>query len=162
MKRSICLLLTLLVILALASAGMTEAEKPAPTLTGATEYNFVGYLGLFDGEGRLLAWEGTITGDIEGTIQWWMAVPMATGQASHYDQRVVILDTAGELLLAADEVGCTTIRHRKNSIWRANGTVTDASEEFADWLGRETHEEGNVTWTPDGLPDHGYGTFRVN
>jgi hypothetical protein len=111
MKKPICFLLTLPLILALASAGMTETDKPVPTLTGTTEYDFVGYLGQFDAEGRLLAWQGTISGDIQGTIQWWMAVPFATtGQASHYNQRVVILDAAGELLLAADEAGSTTER----------------------------------------------------
>lgn len=163
MKKSICLLLTLPLILALASAGMTETDKPAPTLTGTTEYDFVGYLGQFDAEGRLLGWEGTISGDIEGTIQWWMVVPFATtGQVSHYDCRVVILDAAGELLLAGDEAGSTTVRHGKNSIWRTNGIVTDASEEFENWLGRQVHEEGHFTWAAPGVPDHGYGTSRVN
>jgi len=163
MKKAIYLLLTLPLILALAPAGMTEASKPAPTLKGSTEYYFVGYLGVFDGEGRLLVWEGTISGDIEGTIQWWMVVPfVTTGQASHYDCRVVILDAAGELLLAGDEAGSTTVRHGKNTIWRTNGVVTDASEEFEDWLGRQVHEEGNATWAAPGVPDHGWGTFRVN
>lgn len=137
--------------------------KPAPVLTGTTEYNFVGNLGIFDGEGRLLGWEGTISGDIEGIIQWWMVIPMATtGQVSHYDDLCVILDSEGELLLAIDEAGSTTVRHGKNSIWRTNGTVTDASEEFEAWLGRHVHEGGNFTWAAPGVPDHGVGIFRIN
>jgi predicted phosphoadenosine phosphosulfate sulfurtransferase len=163
MKKSICLLLTLPLILALASAGMTETDKPAPTLTGTTEYDFVGYLGQFDAAGRLLAWQGTISGDIEGVIQWWLAVPMATTrQVSHYDDRWVILDGEGDVLLAGDEAGSTTVRQGETSLWRTNGTVTEASEEFENWLGRQVHEEGEFTWAAPGVPDHGWGTFRAN
>ncbi|MHA1621779.1 MAG: hypothetical protein ACTSVO_06500 [Candidatus Heimdallarchaeaceae archaeon] len=32
------------------------------------------YLGETDAEGRLLAWEGTISGDINGDIFWWMYI----------------------------------------------------------------------------------------
>ncbi len=156
------LTLTLLFVLGTVLAD-DAAPKPAPILTGTTEYDFVGNLGIFDAEGRWLAWEGTISGDIEGIIQWWMAIPtMTTGQASHYDDRCVILDSECELLLAVDEAGSTTVRHGKNSIWRTNGTVTDASEEFEAWLGRRVHDEGNATWAPSGMPDHGVGTFRIN
>ena len=162
MKKSIVVLLIVSLIVTLVPAAMVLAEKPAPSLTGTTEYDFVGYLGEFDDQGRLLAWEGTITGDIEGVIQWWMAVPMASGQVSHYDCRVVILDATGELVLAGDEAGSTTVRHGKNSIWRTNGIVTDASEEFEGWIGRHVHEEGHFTWAAPGVPDHGTGTFRVN
>ncbi len=70
MKKSIFLLLTLALILALVPAGM--AKKPAPTLTGTTKYDFVGHLQVIpddlDEEGRMLVWEGTISGDIEGVI----------------------------------------------------------------------------------------------
>lgn len=159
------LVLTLLLVLGtvLADNGANQAPKSAPVLTGTTEYDFVGYLGVFDAEGRLLAWEGTISGDIEGIIQWWVPVPFATtGQVSHYDARLVVLDAAGELLLAGDEAGSTTVRHGKNSIWCTNGTVTDASEEFEDWLGRRVHEEGSFMWVAPGLPGHGDSTFRVN
>jgi len=162
MKKSICLLLTLPLVLALVLPAMALAKKPAPSLTGTTEYDFVGFLGQFDDEGRLLAWEGTITGDIEGVIQWWMAVPRATGQASHYDDRCLILDAAGDLVLGIDEAGTTTVRHGKNSVWRANGVVTEASDEFQNWIGRQTHNSGNATWSAPGVPDHGSGTLRVN
>ena len=140
------------------------AIKPAPSLTGTTEYDFVGHLGIFDAELRLLAWEGTTSGDIEGVIQWWMVVPMSTtGQASHFESRFEIWNAAEtELLLAGDEAGTTTARHGKNSNWRTNGTVTEAYGEFVDWLGRNNHAEGHFTWAAPGLPDHGVGTFRIN
>jgi hypothetical protein len=136
------------------------AKKPASC---TTEYDFVGHLGEFDAEGRLLAWKGTISGDIEGVIKWWMGPMSATGQASHYEDRFEIWNAAEtELLLAGDEAGTTTVRHGKNSNWRTNGTVTEAYGDFEDWLGRKNHAEGNFTWAAPGLPDHGWGTFRIN
>ena len=159
------LMLALLVVLGTVLAD--DAKKPAPSLTGTTEYDFFGHLGIFDEEGRLLAWEGTISGDIEGVIQWWMVVPMATtGQVSHYGvagARWEIWD-GDDLLLAGYEAGSTTVRHGKNSVWRANGIVTDVSPGFEDWIGRQVHDGGHFTWDEDipGLPDHGEGTFRVN
>jgi hypothetical protein len=71
MKKSICLLLTLSVILVLVSVGMAAAKKPAPSLRCTTEYVFVGHLQEIPDdleEGRLLVWEGPISGDIEGVI----------------------------------------------------------------------------------------------
>jgi hypothetical protein len=161
MKKSIFLLLTLALILALVPAGI--AKKPAPTLTGTTEYNFVGHLGEVV-DGRLLAWVGTISGDINGVIKWWMVLPTSlTGQANHYEDRFEIWN-AGEtvLLLAGDEAGTTTARHGKNSNWRTNGTVTEVGPGYEDWLGRQEHAEGHFTWAAPGLPDYGYGTLRVN
>ena len=159
--------ITMLVLMLLLVLGTVRADddasKPAPVLTGTTDYNFVGLLGIFDAEGRWLAWEGTISGDIEGTIQWWMVIPsITTGQSSHYDDLCVILDSENELLLAVEEAGSTTARHGKNTIWRTNGIVTDVSEEFEAWLGRRVHDNGNATYAPSGLPEHGVGTFRIN
>jgi hypothetical protein len=169
MKKSICLLLTLSVILVLVSAGMAAAKKPAPSLEGTTEYIFVGS-GPPDAEGRTLVWEGPISGDIEGVIQWWidMDAITRTGGVSHYDDRWVILDEDNELLLAGEESGSTTARDGKDSIWRTNGVVTDASDQFEGWIGRQTHADGNVEWLEieaDGGPIvilGGTGTFRVN
>jgi hypothetical protein len=140
------------------------AKKPAPSLAGTTAYDFVGYLGTFDAEGRLLAWKGTVSGDIEGVIQWWMVPPMSTtGQASHYVDRFEIWNAAEtELLLAGDEAGTTTARLGKNSNWRTNGTVTEVGPGFEGWLGREEHSEGHFTWAAPGLPDQGYGTIRIH
>jgi hypothetical protein len=147
----------------LSDGAAAHAKKPAPTLTGTTEYDFVGHLGIFDAEGRLFAWLGTISGDIEGVIQWWMVLPTTTGQASHYDDRCLIFDAAGALLLAVDEVGTTTVCHGKNTVWRANGIVTEAYGEFEDWIGRQTHNSGDATWLIPGiLPLDGEGIFRVN
>jgi len=141
---------------------ISVAKKPAPSLNGTTEYDFAGHLGIFDAEGRLLAWEGEIHGDIEGVIKWWVILPMkATGQASHFKARLEIWNN-GELLLAGYEAGKTNVRHEKNTVWQANGSVTEASEEFEDWIGRRIYEKGYFTWVAPGLPGHGDSIFRVN
>jgi hypothetical protein len=161
MKKLIFLLLTLALILALVPGGMTQAKKPAPSLRCTTEYDFVGHLGIVV-DGRLLAWEGTISGDINGVIQYWMPPGTNTGQVGHWVSRWEIWD-GGVLLLAGDEAGTTTVRHGKNSVWRANGIVTEASEEFEDWIGRQVHDGGHFTWViPGVLPDYGWGIFRIN
>ena len=168
MKKSICLLLTLSVILVLVSAGMAAAKKPAPSLEGITAYIYVGYLEKFDSEDRWLVWEGSISGDIEGVIQWWIGEITTTGGVSHYDDRCVILGENDELLLAGEESGSTTTRGGQDKIWRTNGVVTDASDQFEGWIGRQTHADGNVELleidTPDGpiLIPGGTGTFRIN
>ena len=156
------LFIALILILMLVPTFVAQADKPAPSLRCTTEYDFVGHHGVFDGEGRLLAWEGTISGDIEGVIQWWMVVPFTiTGQVSHFEARWEIWD-GDELLLAGDEAGTTTNRPGKTGVWRANGIVTEASPEFEDWLGRHVHDGGEFEWEAPALPDYGWGTFRIN
>jgi hypothetical protein len=137
------------------------AKRP---ISDSTEYDFVGHLGIFDSEGRLLAWKGTVSGDINGVIKWWMVPPISyTGQASHYEDRFEIWNAAEtELLLAGDEAGTTTARHGKNSNWRTSGTVTEVGQGFGEWLGRQEHSEGHFSWAASGLPDHGDGTFKIN
>ena len=153
MKKMIFSLLTLALILALIPAGM--AKKPAPKLACTMDYVW------------MPGWEGTISGDIEGVIQWWMGGPsgpmLPTGQASHYKDRFTIWNVGKtELLLVGDEAGTTTARHGKNSNWRTNGTIIEASAEYEDWIGRKNHTEGHFTWVIPGLPDNGVGTFRIN
>ena len=147
----------------LADPAAKPAKKPAPSLRGTTEYDFVGHLGITDTEGRLLCWEGTISGDIEGVMLWWFDMDyfVITGQVSHWVDRWEIWD-GDVLLLAGDEAGTTTAPPGKDGVWRGNGIVTDASEGLEDWIGRPMHDGGNVTWDEEGNPKDGEGTFRVN
>ena len=147
-----------------------QAKKPAPSLTGTTEYWFVGHLGETDDEGRLLCWKGTISGDINGVIKSWMPPGTATGQVLHWVERWETWNAdETKLLMAGYEEGTSTAPPGKDGIWRGNGIVTEASEEFEQWIGRQVHDEGDYTWqeieTPDGpitIPDHGFGTSRIN
>jgi hypothetical protein len=160
----LALVLMLVLGTVLVDHDVVSAKKPAPSLTGATEYDYAGHLLEYDPEGRLLVWRGTISGDINGVMLWWMVVPYKeVGQTTHYTIRWEIWNF-GEtvLLLAGDEAGSTTVRHYKNSIWRANGKVTEASGDFTDWIGRQIHDGGDVDWgIPPVLPS-GEGTFRIN
>ena len=155
--------LALALLLVLGTA--LQAKKPAPSLTCTTEYFFVAGLEIFDDDGRLLCWEGPISGDINGVIQWWMMPGgPSTGQVGHHagGRWQIWNSTKSVLLLAGDDEESTTVRHGKNSVWRGHGIVTDASEEFEDWIDRSMHEGGHFTWDESGLPEHGTGTFRIN
>jgi hypothetical protein len=163
MKKSIAVLALVVSLVAFIAVGLALAKKTTPPLTCATEYFFVGHLGIVDAEGRLLCWEGPISGDIEGIIVWWMGPMSSTGQVSHVVERWEIWDGDGEvLLLAGDEKGTTTICHGKNTVWRANGIVTEASEEYENYIGSQTHNSGDATWViPGVLPEHGTGKLRI-
>ena len=169
-------------LVAFAAVGMALADNATPPLTCETEYFFVG--AVIDG--TLFAWAGPVSGDVDGIIMWWLTSvsphpvrpPAQAGQMSF---RWEIWDgewtpdmeswdgTAWEdwyngervLSLAGDEKERTIVRHGKNSVWRANGIVTEASAEYEDYVGSQAHDGGNFTWAAPGVPDHGFGTLRI-
>ena len=168
MRRFIVNLIKLLFISACIIFATSAVADNAAHLTVTTEYEFVGHLGIFDAELRLLAWEGTTSGDIEGVIQWWMVIPTrVTGQASHFEGRWEIWDdTVTVLLLAGYEAGTTTDRPGNSGVWRANGIVTYVNPDFPeldDWFGRQIHDGGEFIWViPSVFPSHGWGNLRIN
>jgi hypothetical protein len=166
MRRFIVNLIKLLFISACIIFATTAVAKDAAPLNATTEYEFVGHLGEFDAEGRLLAWEGTTSGDIEGVIRWWMVVPFSiTGQVTHFVERWEIWDEE-ILLLEGYNAGTTTNRPGKNGVWRSNGIVTWVHPDFPEldkWFGRHMHESGEFSWLIQGeLPFQGTGIFRIN
>ena len=164
MKKSIFLLLTLALILALIPAGM--AKKPAPTLTGTLDYWWVRDTPGQDPPPFPGQWEGTLIGDDINAYAVYPSGAMTfAGQTSHYGGSFEIYadDTLAVLLMAGGgEQGSTTVRHGKNSIWRTSSTVKEAYGDYADWEGRRVHQEGTFTWESPGVPEAGTGTFRVN
>ena len=168
MRRFIVNLIKILFISACIIFATSAVADNAAHLTVTTQYEFVGDLGIFDAESRLLAWEGTTSGDIEGVIQWWMIFPTrVTGQASHFEGRWEIWDdTVPVLLLAGYEAGTTTDRPGKSGVWRANGIVTYVNPDFPeldDWFGRQMHDGGEFIWViPSVFPSHGWGNLRIN
>jgi hypothetical protein len=159
MKKATIVFLVLVLAMVLMAAGAAEADG---TLDGSTEYDFMGLDGTFEDEGRLLIWEGTITGEINGTIRWYTYIQdmQYTGQASHYDLVWEIVD-GDNVLMAGEDSGSTTARLGKNSNWRTNGIVTFANEDYLEWQGHHVHMGGNFTWAAPGLPDEGAGYFFV-
>ncbi len=161
------LALALLLVLGTVLADDTaiQAKKPAPSLICAIEYDFVGHLGIFDTEGRLLVWDGVIQGDIEGVILWWFDLTGSqdTGVVKHYVAKWEIYDSEDNVLLVGDSTGTTATPPGKDGIWRGNGIVTEAYGEFEDWIDRKTYEGGSVTWViPGVLPLDGEGIFVIN
>ncbi len=154
-------LLSLVFLVAIIPIGMTQAKKP---LNCTTDYYFVGHLGELDADGRLLCWKGTVSGDINGEINWWMYILDRTStQVTHFaGDRWYIFDSDDNLLLSGDEHGTTTVRHGKNSVWRSNGIVLEAYGDYAIWLGRNVHMGGHFTWVFPGFPDSGTGIIRIN
>jgi hypothetical protein len=167
-KELVMKLIKLLFVFAcLLFATFAVADNKAPFRV-ITEYGFVGGAGILDTEGRLLAWEGTTDGDIEGIIRWWLVFPTrVTGQASHFVGRWEIWDDDDTfLLLAGDEAGTTTDRPGKSGVWRANGIVTYVNPGFPeldDLFGRQVHDGGEFIWVIPGVfPLEGWGKFRIN
>ena len=140
------------------------AKKPAPSLLGTIDYVYVGHLGTVDPEGRLLVWDGTISGDIEGELLYWFYPDGGppnmpeTANVMFYEARWEIWD-GDDLLLAGESAGQTATPPGKDGIWRGKGIVTEAYGEWEEWIGRQTYEAGNVIWD---FPFSGSGIFRIN
>jgi hypothetical protein len=168
MRRFIVNLIKLLFISACIIFATTAVAKDAAPLNATTEYAFVGHLGELDADGRLLAWKGTVSGDIKGVIRWWMVVPFSyTGQVTHFVEKWEIWDeTDSFLLLEGYNAGTTTNRPGKTGVWRSNGIVTYVNPNIpglAEWFGRHMHESGEFSWIVHGeFPSHGTGIFRTN
>lgn len=156
MRRIVALLAAMTLVMAL--PGVAHAKAPLQATTIHT-------LAMNAEDGAyVLAWTGTISGDISGTIEWWidtttwtaMLNPDSPAQASHYTMKTKVY--SGDLLILETlEDGTTTMA---NQTWRANGVVTYADEElFPGWEGRRVHERGEFYLT---VPWTGNSTFRVN
>lgn len=168
MKKKIGLLLAVALVTAALPAGLAQARAP---LSGVIEYEQV-LAPTFDGT-YLLAWEGTISGDIEGCVEWWIDTATWTAwpyilagepvpNATHYTEYVVVFNCQTRemyLEMLGYGNGTTTLA---NASWRDNGVVIGAYGEFSEWEGRRVHQRGTVTFTAPPDPWFGTGTFRVN
>ncbi|MCL1587317.1 MAG: hypothetical protein M3092_02780 [Actinomycetia bacterium] len=162
MRRLGALLLLGALTVALLPAAPALAKNP---LQAETEYTLDLTNTVVDG--YLLAWVGTIDGDIEGCIEWWIELatwtnitkPDSPAQAGHYTMKTLIYDECGgTLILETRESGTTTMA---NTSWRTNGVVTYADPIlFPDWDGRRVHEGGR--FSVDVFPWEGTSAFRLN
>jgi len=175
--KPVWMLLSLLLVLSL-FVGTPAAEADgwghggarAKRLTGQIDYQFVGHLGMTDDEGRKLIWEGTIEGDITGTMKWWFGpspapgVEYLGGKVGYYAGRWEIWDLEGKkLLLAGESAGKTvtpvTPDGQLDGMWDGHGVVTEACRGFNRLRGRRIYETGPVIWAP--FPFYGTGIFVI-
>ena len=159
MKRLTPIIAALALLIAL-PAGVASAKSPLRAETT----HVLAVPPVMDGV-WMLAWTGTVSGDIEGTIEWWIDTttwtaalkPDSPAKASHYVMKTVVR-CGGDVILETLERGTTTMA---NQTWRANGSVIYADPVlFPGWQGRQVHESGEFQTAT--FPWTGSSTFRVN
>jgi len=186
MRRKLLVLLAVIVVFAVVAAAPVSAKKPAPNLRG--DQTMVlnqlpdGSFGLYGCPE--LSWFGSIT--IEETTYGMALYPLpgrvtGNGTILHYEEGWKVwtreftltyddedewyyLDDCdpGEYVLSGTDSGVGSF---KNDKFRSNGTVDEAFDPFAEWLGRRVHQDGTI-----GLVDFEslsgvlgfYGDLRLN
>jgi len=102
-------------------------------------------------------WIGTVTGDIEGTIEFWEFWDQnyVVGKTEHFFERFLITTDGGDTIEGFDQgvwnFG-TTFK------FRANGWVTEASGDWAYLVGYKMFEIGMTSPFP---PSPVYGTATM-
>jgi len=127
-----------------------------PHLTGTTNADFTGVWPYF--------WVGTII--IDGVTYGLRfesvgAPPPPPPQAFVFDERFEIWDVGfTTLYLAGTDDG---VLNYGNSKFVSNGEVDVAEYQFEEWMGRNVHISGTVSWEIyPVLPDYAIGTLRIN
>ena len=157
--------------LALLVASPAPAGDNAPWLESDTAYYFAG--NQVRDPSWLLAWEGTIQGDVNGVIRWWVDLdewfppdyvtrwevldcdPDDPPSSCPHDPALVIMAgySAGTNLAPVDDV----------VEWLGKGVVTFVGAEYpqyAKWFGRRT-TEGGWYYLVGGGPTNGVGPFMI-
>lgn len=167
--KAVGMVLALLLVLCVTPAtpsGFGGSHGPGDVpkqLRSQIDYWLVAGLGITDDEGRLLVWEGTIAGDLNGTMKWWFVIPppftgLVTypgGRVNYYAARWEIWNEDGDkLLLAGESAGKTVTPGEGVGIWDGHGVVTGGRGWLGRLKGRHIYETGPV------IPDNGnlYGT----
>ena len=136
----------LLASVCLMFATTAAADDPGP-LKSTTEYWFVGHLGQFDDQGRLLAWEGNVSGDIDGMMG---TIELMRG---NHDQAVTLAEKAVALNPSGADVAAILgwILSYSGNYERSILMIRSAmrlSPYYADWyrwvLGRSYRLAGQV------------------
>ena len=112
-----------------------------------------------------LAWEGTLHGDINGVIRWWVEFPLTgVGRFELWDCVAVYpasdCEDPEQLIMA----GYDTFGYVSPTDWEGKGVVTYVGaaylEEYGEWFGRRNTEGGYVDFI-DGVPIYGEGWFTI-
>jgi hypothetical protein len=141
--KRLIVLLALAFILALVPAGTAQPNKP---LRCELEMDLFWTTPLH--------WEGTVTGDIVGTITVTELPPSFPGKTEHFSEIFEIV-TANGLIRGVDE----GVWNMKTYKWRANGQVTEATGIWADLVGCHLHEMG--TTSPLDVEVTAWGTITI-
>jgi len=173
-------ILFVVILLGLLIMGPAPADEGVtPMLKMQTTYNFVFFTYDFvpaspfverpDDMLWALAWEGTVKGDIDGVIRWWVEFDQYTGAFGSlgrfelwdcepvYPSPGCNFDDAGQLIMA----GHDAFAYVSASDWVGKGIVTYAREDYSEWMGHRITDGGYVDYDADGFPEYGEGPFVV-
>ena len=155
--------------LALLVASPAPAGDNAPWLESDTAYYFAG--DQIRDLSWLLAWEGTIQGDVNGVIRWW--VDLDEWFPPDYVTRWEVLDCDLDdpsscphdipalVIMAGYSAGTNFAAVDGIATWSGKGIVTFVTEPYLEWFGRRTTEGGWYNFAAPGLPNYGEGTFMI-
>lgn len=168
------LILGLAAIVLLATGPAQSGEGVTPMLKMDTTYHFMFFNpqipaaplpGRLPGTTWALAWEGTLRGDINGVIRWWVEFPPTfVGRWEIWDCEPIYpasdCQDPARLIMA----GYDTFGYVSDIDWEGKGVVTyvgaEYSEEYGEWFGRRITDGGYVDFV-GGLPFYGEGWFTI-
>jgi hypothetical protein len=154
--------------LALLVASPAPAGDNAPWLKSDTTYYFAG--DQVRDPSWLLGWEGTIQGDVNGVLRWW--IDLAEWFPPDYVARWEVLDCdpvdpsacpyddITKVIMAGYSVGTNFAPVDDVVEWSGKGVVTFVAPQYAAWFGRRTTEGGRY-YLVGGGPTNGDGTFMI-
>lgn len=160
-------------VVAMLMALIVPAAVPADDDTSQLESDTHYYLAVSQDRRKaswLLAWEGTVQGDITGVIRWW--ADTAEGVPPNYVTRWEILDCPLDdpsscphdpalVIMAGYSAGTNFSPVDGVTKWLGKGVVTFVGPEhpqYAKWFGHRTKEGGS--YTQRDRPE-GHGGFTI-
>jgi hypothetical protein len=148
-----------------------KGTKPAANLTGEMDL----YFDLAAVWPDDPVWVGTVTFEDYGVygMRFYHLSPFKEySQASPFEDYFEIYNLSDEtVVLGGPDVGVTVLANKPPdpTKYHMNGEIDAAAEPFEEWLGRNVHMSGVITWqvlsTPDGpvvAPATAPGTIRLN
>lgn len=144
-------------------------QAPPDPIFTEIEYHFVGGREEVDDGGWLLLWEGPMTGDLDATARWFFQEPnpipdlaVDGGSIAYYQARWEIV-VGGVRILAGRSAGKTVTHGEEDGIWDGRGVVTEASDAYRAYLGRQTYETGPVIYSDEETDaPWGRGLFTIH
>jgi hypothetical protein len=158
--------------LLLVVAGPAPAsDDHAPRLKSDISYYFAMGQGQYRDPSWLLAWEGTVQGDVNGVIRWWF--DYAESESPMYVTRWEVLDCDPDddpilcphdvpalVVMAGYSAGTNFAPVDGVAEWSGKGVVTFVAPQYAKWFGHRTTEGGSY-YLDEGTPTNGTGPFVI-